>query len=172
MKELNNTLPDEMVDPERLDELLVLIDRLASSWSTNWDSRPARLTGPKGRTGPGVLPKLFRAMTVAGGEREAEARTLRRNFRERTRSMVQLRQRPRRAPSATRPEPPPEHAEAAEEEESSEEDSAGFDDQIAFEPGQKRIDDPVRMYLVADGNDPLLTREEKSGSRRRSRQPA
>ena len=28
-EELNNTLPDEMVDPERLDELMVLMDRHA-----------------------------------------------------------------------------------------------------------------------------------------------
>ncbi|MBS0191243.1 MAG: RNA polymerase sigma factor RpoD [Planctomycetes bacterium] len=160
-EELNNTLPDEMVDPERLDELLVLIDRLGIELVDELEFKARRYRAEKGEQAPGVLPKLFRAMTVAGGEREAEAAQLRRKLSGTDAVNGSTPATPAAPALSAQAGAAPEHAEAAEEEESSEEDSAGFDDQIAFEPGQKRIDDPVRMYLSQMGTIPLLTREEE-----------
>jgi len=79
-EEINNTLPDEWVDPERLDDLLVLIDRLHIELVDELEFKARRFRAAKEAgesTGNGTPPKALgralRAMTVAGGERAAES---------------------------------------------------------------------------------------------------
>ncbi|MDX2119376.1 MAG: RNA polymerase sigma factor RpoD [Planctomycetota bacterium] len=77
-EEINNTLPDEWVDPERLDELLVLIDRLRIELVDELEFKARRFREAKDRgdvdaTSPKALGRALRAMTVAGGERGAES---------------------------------------------------------------------------------------------------
>src|SRR5688500_9149233 len=50
-EELNNTLPDEMVDPERLDELLVRIDRMGIELIDEWEFRKRCYRDAKRRNG-------------------------------------------------------------------------------------------------------------------------
>ena len=155
-EELNNTLPDEMVDPERLDELLVLIDRLGIELVDELEFKARRFRAQKAEEKPGVLPKLFRAMTVAGGEREAEAAQLRQKL------SAPDAPAPNSTPSA--PASPAKHdseAPAEEEETAPDDDARDWDEPVPFELGAKRIDDPVRMYLSQMGTIPLLTREEE-----------
>ncbi|MEX2219936.1 MAG: RNA polymerase sigma factor RpoD [Phycisphaerales bacterium] len=164
-EELNNTLPDEMVDPERLDELLALFDRLNLEMVDELEYR-GRLyrDGKAGDTAStaaalatqsqaiprGSSAKPLRAMSVAGGERTAEAARL-------TRSLTVMAK--KQAHSAmTQAEQDVADAEAIEAGEL----QRAIDDAIsADENAGKRIDDPVRMYLTQMGSIPLLTREEE-----------
>ena len=73
-EELNNTIPDEMVDPERLHELLATIDRhnLELVDELEYKARLHRESLERGElSGSGLasLPAVFRAMSVDGGER-------------------------------------------------------------------------------------------------------
>ena len=149
-EEINNTLPDEMVDTERLDELLTLMDRqglelideleykgrLFKESRAGGADRAAELLG-KGRP--------FRAMSVTGGERTGEADKLRRNLTEMS------------ADAAAQAEADVAEAEAMDAKALQKElDEAG-----ALDGAEKRVDDPVRMYLSQMGSIPLLTREEE-----------
>jgi RNA polymerase primary sigma factor len=156
-EELNNTLPDEMVDPERLDELLVLIDRLGIELVDELEFKARRFRAGQAQNKSGPLPKLFRAMTVAGGERGAEAANLQQELAG-----------PNATPGLPAAEATPADlkgragsAEPTEEPEAEEDDDRDFDDTPLLEPGARRIDDPVRMYLSQMGTIPLLTREEE-----------
>lgn len=147
-EELNNTLPDEMVDPIRLDELLIVIDRLGIEMvdELEYRARLHRAALERGETGGSSplsgklgLPSLARAMSVAGGERSAEAATLR--------AAVY---------AANNPDEEASHDEA--EEAALQKELAEV---VAEETSGKRIDDPIRMYLSQMGSIPLLTREEE-----------
>src|SRR5262245_63213476 len=149
-EELNNTIPDEMVDPLRLDELLVLVDRLGIELvdELEYRARLHRMALERGEPpAPCVkrngLPAVFRAMSVSGGERAAESATLRKTL-----SDAVL------AAAARHDEPKP----VDEEEAELERDLAEV---VSEETTGKRIDDPVRMYLSQMGTIPLLTREEE-----------
>ncbi|MGH7243901.1 MAG: RNA polymerase sigma factor RpoD [Phycisphaerales bacterium] len=156
-EELNNTLPDEMVDPERLDELLVLIDRLGIELVDELEFKARRFRAQKAsEEKPGVLPKLFRAMTVAGGEREAEAAQLRQKLN--VNDLPAAQHAGAIAAAGARAEP---EAAAEDEDGAADDDARDFDEPVPFEMGAKRIDDPVRMYLSQMGTIPLLTREEE-----------
>ncbi len=149
-EELNNTLPDEMVDPERLDELMVLMDRHAIQMVDELELR-ARLhrerlargeeDGALNQPAPALFSRGQRAMTVAGGERRAEAAALQQKLSEQLQS----------------------HA----DDETSDEDIADAEslrrelEDAAEDASARRIDDPVRMYLSQMGSIPLLTREEE-----------
>ncbi|HYE61283.1 MAG TPA: RNA polymerase sigma factor RpoD [Phycisphaerales bacterium] len=145
-EEINNTIPDEMVDPARLDELLVVIDRLGIEVvdELEYRARMHRLALERGETGSAcgksALPSVFRAMSVSGGERAAEAATLRKSLN----GAAIL-------------------AAAAEQDSDPDEEEIQKDvaEVVAEEASGKRIDDPVRMYLSQMGTIPLLTREEE-----------
>ncbi len=147
-EELNNTLPDEMVDPARLDELLVVIDRLGIEVvdELEYKARMHRLSLERGDAAPcskGVLPTVFRAMSVSGGERAAETANLRKSLNSGSAALA--------AAAAEDSSTDPEEAEI----------SRDVAEVVAEEAGGKRIDDPVRMYLSQMGAIPLLTREEE-----------
>jgi RNA polymerase primary sigma factor len=160
-EELNNTLPDEMVDPERLDELLTLLDRLGIEMIDELEYRArlyreskqvdvavtAALTGKLASNG-----KPIRAMSVAGGERGAESHKL-------VRSLTTALRRPAPAAAgASLAEADVAEAEAADQKAL----QRDIEEAIAADEGAgKRIDDPVRMYLTQMGTIPLLTREEE-----------
>ncbi|MFM9994780.1 MAG: RNA polymerase sigma factor RpoD [Phycisphaerales bacterium] len=149
-EELNNTLPDEMVDPERLDELLTLIDRLGLELVDELEYRgrlyresrkpadPAR----NGVEGEPAMARPFRAMSVSGGERTDESAKLTRKLTETAR----LKQAEKDVAEALAADPATLQREVAE---------------AIRDEGGKRVDDPVRMYLSQMGGIPLLTREEE-----------
>ncbi len=150
-EELNNTIPDEMVDPERLDELLTLLDRLGLELVDELEYRNrlhkeglrAREAARASGADP-VLPRPFRAMSVAGGERTDEAARLTRKVTE--------------AGRARQAEMDVAEAEAMDEQALQREIAEAVK---SDENAGKRIDDPVRMYLTQMGTIPLLTREEE-----------
>ena len=147
-EELNNTLPDEMVDAERLDELLQTIDRMGIELIDELEyrarlHREAMAGGELGAGNVGGLPAMFRAMSVAGGERSGEAARL-----------AQFLNGPSTIPAESLLDEP--EVEGEEETELKRE----FEE-VAAETHAKHIDDPVRMYLSQMGNIPLLTREEE-----------
>jgi RNA polymerase primary sigma factor len=142
-EELNNTLPDEMIDPSRIDEFLVFIDRgrLEVVDELEFRARLHRLALERGDcpAKPTGLRPSFRAMSVVGGERSAEAVSLRHRL------------------SAA--------AQQAMEEDAHDSEQAALDRELAEvvseETHGKRVDDPVRMYLSQMGSIPLLTRDEE-----------
>lgn len=152
-EELNNTLPDEMVDPLRVDALLVLLDKLGIELIDEMEYR-ARLHRERlkrgeeaGHNALAQTPlgkaahspsKPLRAMSVAGGERGAEEAELRAEIR------LEM----------TEAERDVAEAEALDTEALQKELEAAV-------PEAKRIDDPIRMYLTQMGSIPLLTREEE-----------
>ncbi len=156
-EELNNTLPDEMVDPARLDELLVVVDRLGIEIvdELEYRARMHRLRLERGEAAPcgktAGLPHVFRAMSVSGGERAAEAASLRKRLNGPAAAAAPL---PPATPTALLTAMDVTDAEDAE----IQKDVAEV---VAEEASGKRIDDPVRMYLSQMGTIPLLTREEE-----------
>jgi len=141
-EELNNTLPDEWVDPDRLHELLVLIDARGVELIDEMEYRArcwreSRKKGGEQAVAASGLTKANRAMTVAGGERN-----LPRNWS---------------APPASAAA----KGEAGIEEELVDDETLQRDLNEALAEGAKRIDDPIRMYLSQMGSIPLLTRDEE-----------
>ena len=155
-EELNTCLPDDFVDPERLDELLVLLG-----------TRSVRLIDE-----PEVRRNGF---TCFAAPLQTELKFQRDDPRK-----------PAKAPKVEMiddeaPVDPEEH-EAGERPAEASEDSAEGDpadaaegdeeilddaeaqavvEQAIAEQGSRRIDDPIRMYLTQMGTIPLLTREEE-----------
>jgi RNA polymerase primary sigma factor len=157
-EELNNTIPDEVVAPEPIDELLCVCDRLGLELIDELEFR-ARLHRESLARGeepnhnalsrqpiPGVAANIrqFRAMSVAGGERADEAAALAKQPDADGRPLTQA-------------ELDVAEAEALDEVALARE----LDEAVAEEGGAKRIDDPVRMYLTQMGSIPLLTRDEE-----------
>ncbi len=142
-EELNTVLPDELVDQEVLDQLLVLIDRLGVRFVDFETVRIERLeefkaplqTNLKFKRDdperPGRAPKIH-----FDDEDEDDAHRA---------SMLD-----------------DDDLDGGEEEEvlDEAETQAVIEEAIA-ESGSKRIDDPIRMYLTQMGTIPLLTREEE-----------
>ncbi len=176
-EELNNTLPDEMVDPERVHELLVEIDRrgvelvdemefkarvwregrkqgvaaAAGAAATELEAKPA---GPRI-----VADRPARAMTVVGGERTGESGWTKMNWGIRTQSthapLVRM-------GGGARAGAPASNDDALLDEDEAEElrDDLAAAELAAAEQG-KRIEDPIRIYLAQMGTIPLLARDEE-----------
>jgi RNA polymerase primary sigma factor len=139
-EELNNTLPDEWVDPDRLHELLIYVDQLGVELIDEMEfrSRRWRAAGTADANTLRVrgITQPLRAMSVAGGDRShaagawAKASGL--------------------------------DVDARDEETDAEAAELQNDlNEVLKESASKRIDDPVRMYLTQMGSIPLLTREEE-----------
>lgn len=151
-EELNNTLPDEMVAPEAIDELLAIIDEQGIELIDEMEFRArvyraSKCEGqpPQGDKDPVTgLPKRFRAMSVAGGEREGEASVLQVRLNVEHHGMSQAERDVAEA--------------AALDDETFQRD---IDEAVQEDGPARRIDDPVRMYLTQMGSIPLLTRDEE-----------
>jgi RNA polymerase primary sigma factor len=164
-EELNNTLPDEMVDPERLDELLVLLDRMQMELVDELEYRGRLYREAKSGDAANLAAlavskpvpakgnaKPLRAMSVAGGERLEEAAKLTRSLTAMAKKQEKQDQKQSQADQDVA------EAEAIDERELAKEIEEAIS---ADESAGKRIDDPVRMYLTQMGTIPLLTREEE-----------
>lgn len=153
-EELNNTLPDETVEPEYIDQLLALFDRDGIELVDELEYR-ARLHRAEKNVEPADLPKVFRAMSVAGGERASEAASLR------ARLLSGENAQPPASGHAIAQQVTQRLRELREMDAEEEELQREFQEVLADETQGKRIDDPIRMYLSQMGTIPLLTREEE-----------
>ena len=147
--QLNALLPDNYVDPDKLDELLVLFNRLGIT-----------LVDPKHIPASAMPQNLVAAATAVGETPEPpKAKPAAEESK----------------PEAEEAAAPAEHPEDAEEidDEEKEEGEEGDEELLTkeqakaeiakalSESGHKRIDDPVRMYLTQMGEISLLTRDEE-----------
>ncbi|MEC9234319.1 MAG: sigma-70 family RNA polymerase sigma factor [Planctomycetota bacterium] len=158
-EEINTVLPDRFVDPDRIDELLVLIKghgiRVVDQLEVdrhNWKSFEAPLEtdlkfqrdDPKRPVRTPRMQMLEEEVTPTedSESRETESEQL-------GESAVE------ESAGATPP------AAEGEEEIIDAADAQAAVEQAINEQGSKRIDDPIRMYLTQMGTIPLLTREEE-----------
>jgi RNA polymerase primary sigma factor len=139
-EELNTTLPDEMVDPEKLDELLTTIEALGVTFINeelvvrhNYQAFQAPLqTNLRFKRDDPLKGPAASRVNLDGEEI------------------------PDPPAEPTDEEPQPEEPELLDEAEA----QAVIDEAIA-DSTSKRIDDPIRMYLTQMGTIPLLTREQE-----------
>ena len=150
-EELNTTLPDEMVDPEKLDELLVLCRRLEVEFideetvrrnrhetfqaplQTNLKFKRDDPKKPEKKHTPKPAPA---PAPVAGPEQSAEEKA-------------------NAAAVAAANDP------NADEDLLDDAEAQAVIQEAIADSSSKRIDDPIRMYLTQMGTIPLLTREEE-----------
>ena len=139
-EEINTTLPDRMVDPEKLDELLLLIERLDITF---YDEESVRRNGHAPFLAPlqtnlkfkrDVLQKNIKPINVDLADGETEGRES----------------------DSLQTAAPHQKDDLLDEAE-----AQAVIEQVIAESGTKRIDDPIRMYLTQMGTLPLLTREEE-----------
>ena len=139
-EEINTTLPDRMVDPEKLDELLLLIERLDITF---YDEESVRRNGHAPFLAPlqtnlkfkrDVLQKHIKPINVDLADGETEGR----------------------GSDSLQTAAPHQKDDLLDEAE-----AQAVIEQVIAESGTKRIDDPIRMYLTQMGTIPLLTREEE-----------
>ena len=139
-EEINTTLPDRMVDPEKLDELLLLIERLDITF---YDEESVRRNGHAPFLAPlqtnlkfkrDVLQKHIKPINVDLADGETEGRES----------------------DSLQTAAPHQKDDLLDEAE-----AQAVIEQVIAESGTKRIDDPIRMYLTQMGTIPLLTREEE-----------
>ncbi|MHC4305104.1 MAG: RNA polymerase sigma factor RpoD [Planctomycetota bacterium] len=140
-EEINTALPDEMVDAEKLDELLVAIEDLGIRFL---NEELVRLNGYQSFQAPLQTNLKFKRDDP---NRDAAA--------------------PKVRLAEDRGDGGPEAAglagaqQAAEEEILDEAEAQAVIEEAIAENGSKRIDDPIRMYLTQMGTIPLLTREQE-----------
>ena len=147
-EELNNAMPDEMVDPNRVHELLAAIDQLDIELVDELEFR-ARLYRAR-KEQQAALGSPFRAMSVAGsggGRIDSLAIQVRMN-RSHYANMN---------PADVASQAERDVAEA----QRMDDDTLQRDIEDAVSSEGKRVDDPVRMYLTQMGMIPLLTRDEE-----------
>jgi RNA polymerase primary sigma factor len=132
--ELNERLPDEVVSPDKLDSLLMMIDEMGIRLIDDTDV--AEFVKP-GRGAP--KPEK---LTSEPGEKPSSAKAVK-----------SLKGR------ASRPK---EEEIVVDEDDDDESLDLNLEAELA-EASTKRIDDPVRMYLTQMGEIPLLTREQEIG---------
>ncbi|MEL6498230.1 MAG: RNA polymerase sigma factor RpoD [Planctomycetota bacterium] len=178
-EELNNVLPDEMVQPEALDELLVTLDgnRIELIDELEYRARLYRLGKAAGKAdtdaaasaGLGPNTQTFRAMSVTGGENRGDHTWLQAAMNANIKPGTDTIQIPddidQRAPDADSDDAPAE-TESTDEtpaDETAEDSATDETPALAREAAEdaRRIDDPVRMYLSQMGSIPLLSREEE-----------
>ncbi len=152
-EEVNNTIPDEMIEPEALDELLVTFDSNSIELvdELEFRARIYRLTKKNGRPAVKVpkddAPAAFRAMSVSGGEDRGQHQWLQ--------AYMNASIKPGTAPDL------PRDLEPLQDDPTITTEQTETTAEVATDTSGKRIDDPVRMYLTQMGNIPLLTREEE-----------
>jgi RNA polymerase primary sigma factor len=150
-EELNTTLPDEMVDPEKLDELLVLCRRLEVEFI---DEETVRRNRYETFQAPLQTNLKFKRDDPKKPEKKAKPAPV---------------AQPIAAPAAEQSPEEKANAAAVAAANSPDPDEDLLDDAEAqaaiqeaiADSSSKRIDDPIRMYLTQMGTIPLLTREEE-----------
>ena len=140
-EELNDKLPDEVVSPEKLDSLLMLIDEMGIRLIDDTDV--AEFTAKNGK----------KSAAAASPAAEAPKPTIIPTFSSTLSASAKT-----AAPKPVSPDEPPEEELVDEVDE--DELDVNLEEELA-EASSKRIDDPVRMYLTQMGEIPLLTREQE-----------
>jgi RNA polymerase primary sigma factor len=151
-EELNEKLPDEVVSPDKLDSLLMMIDEMGIKLIDEADIGEY-IKGPRAKS-TSVLANLqtvpaVSVLTPSKRDRAAAAQK-------------EAKGADGKGDKKVAPLPPikdePDATDLKEEEE--EDLDLNLDEELA-EATNKRIDDPVRMYLTQMGEIPLLTREQE-----------
>ena len=140
-EELNTTLPDEMVDPIKIDELLVLIDAFGITMIDELEVRRNSFECFHAPLQTNLKFKRDDPKKVASGGR---LRVEGEHSLEGGHAPIQA------GPSV-----------APDVEMLNEAETVAAIEEAIQEQGSKRIDDPIRMYLTQMGTIPLLTREEE-----------
>jgi RNA polymerase primary sigma factor len=162
--ELNERLPDEVVSPDKLDSLLMMIDEMGIKLIDEMDigefQKPARVKTPsKSQTAAATAALVAGAIVVT-----TSVTTSITTFVAPATPTPSAAPAPAVAKEADVDAPlsalPP--GEGGEEVEDDEETDLSLEAELA-EASTKRIDDPVRMYLTQMGEIPLLTREQEIG---------
>jgi RNA polymerase primary sigma factor len=154
-EELNTVLPDAFVDPDRLDELLVLFRSL--------EIRMVDEIEVQRRRWKSFRPPLETDLKFQRDDPKRPPRTPRMQMLEDDESVTRENE-PDSDATVTQPTTPredPQPATEGEEEILDAADAQAVVEQAINEQGSKRIDDPIRMYLTQMGTIPLLTREEE-----------
>ena len=148
-EELNTSLPDEMVDPDKLDDLLMRFDALGIKLVDSTEAPPPEGKALVNKVASGTCAPLPHSPLPPKKPREA-----------RKSKVVAAAPLPTsELPADIDPDMVP--AAAVVEEEIDEEEIKKDLAQALQEAASRRIDDPVRMYLTQMGEISLLTREEE-----------
>ncbi|MEM9916340.1 MAG: sigma-70 factor domain-containing protein, partial [Planctomycetota bacterium] len=155
--QLNALLPDNYVDPDKLDELLVLFSRLGIT-----------LVDPK-HIPAAAMPKNRTAAATAIGETPEPPKTKAALEAEEAKAAAEAEAEEEAKAATADPEADEEEdqrdegddEEAEGEELLTQEQAKAEIAKALSESGHKRIDDPVRMYLTQMGEISLLTRDEE-----------
>jgi len=142
-EELNSSLPDEMVDPKRIDELLVLFDGKGIELIDEIEYRKRLARKTKKKDLAPARPR--RAMSVAGGERTSDpdwlklaAATYPHRITDRELDLI--------VPRSAHDEAPRQNHDVA---------------LASAHVTETHVEDPIRMYLSQMAAIPLLSREEE-----------
>ncbi len=162
-EELNTTLPDEMVDPEKLDELLVLCRQLGIEFV---DQDVVR----RNRYSTFQAPLQTNLKFKRDDPKKAEKKPAN-NGASTAKSSTSAAATPETSPAAKKTvdkdfdpdqeEPPAIISDEDDEELLDDVETQAAIQQAIADSSSKRIDDPIRMYLTQMGTIPLLTREEE-----------
>src|SRR5690349_10523183 len=135
-EELNEKLPDEVVSPDKLDSLLMMIDEMGIRLIDEADvgEFQTKSRRAKAKVAAAAAPVVAAAVVATGKSRGGHA-----------------------PPVAI---PPGRDESDPIDEDDDEEIDLNLEKELA-EASTKRIDDPVRMYLTQMGEIPLLTREQE-----------
>jgi RNA polymerase primary sigma factor len=144
-EELNTALPDEMVDPEKLDELIVLCRRLIIEFI---DEEAVRRNKYECFQAPLQTNLKFKRDDPKKASQKVKVNAADSNHRA-------------VAPTTTTTVPATQPHIDPEDELLDDAETAAVIQEAIAESGSKRIDDPIRMYLTQMGTIPLLTREEE-----------
>ena len=142
-EELNTALPDEYIRPDKMDELLIATNTLGLEFINHLDRKLSK--------GPHFYAPL---QTNLRFKRDNPRRTYNLATEEeiRQQELAEAQEAAEAAAAEGHIEPPDPILDEAE--------AAAVQAAIG-EPGTKKIDDPIRMYLTQMGTIPLLTREEE-----------
>jgi RNA polymerase primary sigma factor len=162
--ELNELLPDEMVEPDKIDELLVRLDALSVRILDG---------GPSPRlTTKIVIEEVTPAEEAAAAEADAAAAAeaeghvmppmpVKKGKGKDKKPKAEKAPKPKPADGEETPDAEEPDIDAEEGEEMTEEQIKAEIAAALAEASNRRIDDPVRMYLTQMGEISLLTREEE-----------